>query len=177
MRLHREAERICTTTQLANIIGRTRITSNKSGKKRAAAAREAHPATRTFQALRIAVNSELQVIKDVMPEAMESLRPRGRLAVITFHSLEDRIVKWAMREAAGEAGMHERLGDPEHAQMELLRARGMDAAELEGVEAGAGSTFKKMVRLVGRRAITASASELQENARARSAKMRVVERL
>ena len=59
-----------------------------------------HPATKTFQALRIAVNDELQSLTDFIEEAIALLHPEGRLVIITFHSLEDRIVKHAFRAAA-----------------------------------------------------------------------------
>jgi 16S rRNA (cytosine1402-N4)-methyltransferase len=81
------ARPISTTTQLAKVVaGATH--GGKSG---------IHPATRTFQALRIAVNGELDALEEVLPQAIEALRPGGRLAVISFHSLEDRMVKQFMR--------------------------------------------------------------------------------
>ena len=78
---------IQTTTHLAQVVaGATR--GGKSG---------IHPATRTFQALRIAVNGELEALEEVLPQTLEALSPGGRLAVISFHSLEDRMVKQFMR--------------------------------------------------------------------------------
>jgi len=82
---------ITTTRQLAEIVA-SATTSGKRGM---------HPATRTFQALRIAVNEELANVEAVLPQAIEALAPGGRLAVIAFHSLEDRIVKRAFKAAAG----------------------------------------------------------------------------
>lgn len=76
---------IATTTELADIIKKAYPSFARFGK--------IHPATRTFQALRIAVNDELRAIQDALPQAMRVLKPGGRLAVISFHSLEDRIVK------------------------------------------------------------------------------------
>ncbi|MEK7607122.1 MAG: 16S rRNA (cytosine(1402)-N(4))-methyltransferase RsmH [Patescibacteria group bacterium] len=95
-----------------------------------------HPATRVFQALRIAVNEELANIQETLPEAIEVLAPGGRLAVITFHSLEDRIVKHFFK--------------------------GED---------------KKSLKILTKRPIPASEQEIAENPRARSAKLRVVEKL
>jgi 16S rRNA (cytosine1402-N4)-methyltransferase len=81
------ARPITTTIQLANVVAKV-TTGGKSG---------IHPATRTFQALRIAVNNELEALEAVLPQTVEALKPGGCLAVIAFHSLEDRIVKQFMR--------------------------------------------------------------------------------
>lgn len=79
----RESKRIETTTQLSEIVKRA-VHSSKKG---------INPATKVFQALRIAVNDELHAVSEALPKAVRLLEPGGRLAVITFHSLEDRIVK------------------------------------------------------------------------------------
>lgn len=81
---HRQNKKIETTDELAHIILSVR---HRSGSDRT------HPATRVFQALRIAVNDELTSLKDALPQALQTLAPQGRLVVISFHSLEDRIVK------------------------------------------------------------------------------------
>lgn len=82
---------IATTSELANIVART--TGRWSGK---------HPATRTFQAIRIAVNDELRLLERVMPLWIALLRPGGRLGIISFHSLEDRLVKRFFLEHGGD---------------------------------------------------------------------------
>ncbi len=129
------ARPIGTTTQLAEIVAKA------SGGRR----ERLHPATRTFQALRIAVNGELESVEMVLPLAMSLLKPGGRLAVIAFHSLEDRLVKHFIREQA--------------------RGKVEDA------------TFVPTVREVTRKPIEASAEELARNPRARSAKLRIAEKL
>jgi 16S rRNA (cytosine1402-N4)-methyltransferase len=110
-----------------------------------------HPATRSFQALRIAVNDELGNLEAALPRAVELLRPGGRIAVISFHSLEDRIVKRYFNE----------------------EARGcVCPPELPVCVCGR----SPRLRVVTRHPITASAEELARNPRARSAKLRVAER-
>jgi len=110
-----------------------------------------HPATRTFQALRIAVNQELAAIEKTIPQAVEALAPGGRLAVITFHSLEDRIVKNMFRSFSQD------LRDEMHPMAPVLRPA--------------------VTRLVQRKPILPTEEEIEQNPRARSAKLRVIEKL
>jgi 16S rRNA (cytosine1402-N4)-methyltransferase len=110
-----------------------------------------HPATRTFQALRIAVNEELTSIEEVLPQAVTALKPGGRLAVISFHSLEDRIVKDFFREQSKD-----RLNPPYERIYEEER--------------------KATLKEVNRKLIVPSDEETQNNPRARSAKLRIVEK-
>jgi 16S rRNA (cytosine1402-N4)-methyltransferase len=88
---YRKERPITSTTQLAEIVARA-----WPGHSRV------HPATRSFQALRIAVNDELRLIEESLPIWIELLQPGGRLVVISFHSLEDRLVKQAFHEAGGD---------------------------------------------------------------------------
>jgi len=111
-----------------------------------------HPATRTFQAIRIVVNGEIDGLESFVAEAVSILRKGGRLAVISFHSLEDRAIKHAMRALA-----HRCTCPP---------ALPVCACGRENV-----------VRLVFTRAIRPSADEIRDNPRARSARLRVVERI
>ena len=111
-----------------------------------------HPATRTFQALRIAVNDELASIKEVLPQAVASLKSGGRLAVISFHSLEDRIVKDFFREQSKD------LVNPPYERM----------YEVER---------KAIIKEVNRKPIQPSEEETKNNSRARSAKLRIAEKL
>jgi 16S rRNA (cytosine1402-N4)-methyltransferase len=111
-----------------------------------------HPATRTFQALRIAVNDELEALKTALPQAVACLKPGGRLAVISFHSLEDRIVKEFFREQSRD------LLNPPYETMYAEERK---------------ATLKQVTR----KPVTPSEAEIQRNPRARSAKLRVAEKL
>ena len=111
-----------------------------------------HPATRVFQALRMAVNDELGALEEALETAAHCLNPGGRLAVITFHSLEDRIVKNFARETSAET-----IDRPEWPQPR--------------------PNPRHAFRTVQRRAIQASEAEQRENPRSRSAKLRVLERI
>ena len=140
----REEKPIETTLELVDII---------RGAMPAAALREKqHPAKRSFQAIRIAVNDELGSVERVMKRAVPCLNPGGRLAVITFHSLEDRIVKNAMAEAAKGC---------------------ICPREFPVCVCGR----KPQVKIITRKPITSTEEELAANPRARSAKLRVCEKL
>ena len=136
----RQENPILTTRQLAEIVAQN-VHSREPGK---------NPATRTFQAIRIYINRELEELKDVLPQCMDSLTTGGRMAVISFHSLEDRIVKRFMRDMAQGDRLPRNLP---------IRAADIPQAKL---------------RLVGK-AIHPSAHELETNPRARSAVLRVAE--
>jgi 16S rRNA (cytosine1402-N4)-methyltransferase len=114
--------------------------------------RRIHPATRTFQALRIAVNDELGQLERALPQGLSLLKPGGRLAVISFHSLEDRIVKRWMRDEARAY-----VPEPTYPQ--------------------GGYSRVPALRTVNRSPITPSEAELKRNPRSRSAKLRVAERI
>ena len=140
----REEAPIETTLQLVDII--------RSAMPPAALREKQHPAKRSFQAIRIAVNDELGAVEQVMRDAIPCLNPGGRLAIITFHSLEDRIVKNGMAEAA----------------------RGCTCPPNFPV-CVCGN--KPKVKLVSRKPIVSGQQELNDNPRARSAKLRVCEKL
>lgn len=114
----------------------------------------AHPATRVFQALRIAVNDELGELVRALHAAERALKPGGRLAVVTFHSLEDRIVKQFLAARTGKGG-------------------GGGSRHLPGGRAAPKPTFQAVVK----GPVTPSEAEQRENPRSRSAKLRVAERL
>ncbi len=140
----RKAKRFETTKQLAEFIERL---APRHGKK-------THPATQVFQALRIAVNDELGSLERGLDAAVKVLKPGGRLAVITFHSLEDRLVKHFGNERTREYTFEGEVDVPE-----LRKPR---VPEL---------------RWVQRKAIQPGAEEVRDNPRARSAQLRVLERI
>jgi 16S rRNA (cytosine1402-N4)-methyltransferase len=113
---------------------------------------ETHPATRTFQAIRIAVNGELEALESALPQALALLAPGGRLAVISFHSLEDRIVKTFIQRESSEC----------------LCPPGLPECRCG---------HKASLRKVSKKAIVANDKEINENPRARSAKLRIAEAL
>ncbi len=139
----REEERITTTLQLAEII------KNSVPQK---VRREGHPARKTFQALRIEVNGELTQLENGLDEAFEMLSPNGRLAVISFHSLEDRIVKQKM------ASWCKGCTCPKDFPVCVC-----------------GNVPK--AKLVNRKPIEATQEELDKNPRSRSAKLRICEKI
>ena len=138
----RSREPLRTTRQLAEVVGRA-VRTREPGQ---------HPATRTFQALRIHVNQELAELEVALPQAVDLLEPGGRLAVISFHSLEDRIVKRFIRERSSAD--------------RLPRGVPVRASELPQPE----------LMAVGR-AVKPSEAEVRRNPRARSAVLRVAEKV
>ena len=140
----RERREIRTTLQFVEVI--------RSAMPAAALREKQHPAKRTFQAIRIAVNDELEAVRAMMATAPDKLRPGGRIAVISFHSLEDRIVKTGI--AARENGC-------------------TCPREFPVCTCG----FVQTLRSVTRKPILPSPEELEANPRSRSAKLRVAERI
>jgi 16S rRNA (cytosine1402-N4)-methyltransferase len=140
----RESKPIETTFELVDLI--------KEGIPAPARRKGGHPAKRIFQAVRIAVNDELAVFEKSLQKAIDILNPGGRISVITFHSLEDRICKAAFKKAS-------EIPDLPH---------GLPVIPEE---------FKPIMKLITRKPILPSEEELEHNNRARSAKLRIVEKL
>jgi 16S rRNA (cytosine1402-N4)-methyltransferase len=141
---HREkGEPIKTTKQLADLVWRA-VKTNKHDR--------IHPATRTFQALRIAVNKELEDLDRFLKDSVDVLETDGRFAVISFHSLEDRIVKQTFRRLSGRCECPPRL---------------------PFCQCGA----EKTIEILTNRPVTANETEMAENPRARSAKLRACRKL
>jgi 16S rRNA (cytosine1402-N4)-methyltransferase len=137
---------ICTSKDLAELIKKAYPVHARFGRT--------HPATKTFQALRIAVNDELRSIQEALPQALELLKPGGRLAVISFHSLEDRIVKQFFKEKMGGT-----------------------SDEVDEVYGGYKPSGVAEVKAITKKPITPSEHEISENPRSRSSKLRIVEKL
>lgn len=140
----REIQPIETTTQLSEIV--------KEAIPAATRRTGGHPAKRTFQALRIAVNDELGAIEESVEAGLKLLTVGGRMSVISFHSLEDRIVKQIFREASASPDVP--------ANLPIIPAE-----------------YQPEYKLINRKPILATDEELEENNRARSAKLRVIERI
>ncbi|PMC38337.1 16S rRNA (cytosine(1402)-N(4))-methyltransferase [Bacillus sp. UMB0899] len=140
----REIQPIRTTGELVDII--------KDAIPAPARRKGGHPAKRIFQAIRIAVNDELKVFEEAIEQSIELLNPQGRVSVITFHSLEDRICKSAFKDAATPP--------------ELPR-------NMPFIPEG----YEPKVKIITRKPILPSEQELEENNRARSAKLRIAEKI
>ena len=140
----RQNATITTTSALAELVERAVPASYRHG--------PVHPATKTFQALRIAVNGELSRLPDLLEGALEALEPGGRLGVISFHSLEDRIVKNFFR------SMNRNCICPENAPI----------CKCEG---------RRSVNILTKKGITAGKDEIERNPPSRSARLRVIEKI
>ncbi|PIR55346.1 16S rRNA (cytosine(1402)-N(4))-methyltransferase [Candidatus Peregrinibacteria bacterium CG10_big_fil_rev_8_21_14_0_10_36_19] len=141
----RSDQKFSTTTELAEFI------ENIVPKKRSGRSSKAHPATKVFQALRIAVNEELDVLKEVLEQTMEVLKVGGRVVVISYHSLEDRIVKHFFKdlikpEAEGEEAIYSNFSDP-------------------------------IVEAMNKKPVLPTEAELEDNPRSRSARLRAYKKI
>lgn len=145
-----KARPIRTTVQLAEIIMQAACTGKQT--KSSERKKPLHPATLTFQALRIAVNNELVTLKNSLPQAVKSLAPGGRLVVISFHSLEDRIVKQFIREESRDC-----ICPPKQPVCNC--------------------SHKATLTMKTRKAIKPTIAEIQANPRARSARLRYAEKI
>ncbi len=139
---HRKSSQFCTTTDLSQIVEKVK------GRR----PHRIHPATQVFQALRIEVNQELAGLEEFLQQAISLLADQGRLVVISFHSLEDRIVKTVFRKAAGKC----------------ICFKPVEFCDCPRVE---------QVRILTRKPVTSSPQEIESNPRARSAKLRALEKM
>lgn len=174
----RKEKKINTTKELAEIISESIPVKFHP--------RKINPATKSFQAIRIAVNNELENLEKFIPEAIEKLNSRGRLAIITFNSSEDRIVKNIFRQNARGC-----ICQPEvqlqKLQEKYIRAVEKGDASAEELEKAlqTGSSnfavcdcgFTKRIRIITKKPIIPSEEEIRNNPRARSAKLRVCEKI
>lgn len=141
--IKKECKEISTTMELVDVI-RKATGANYFYKS--------HPERKIFQALRIEVNDELNVLSKVLPDAIDMLKPGGRISVITFHSLEDRIVKNIFREASEVDPLVKGLAEVPDA-------------------------YKAKIKLINKKPILPSDKEIMENSRSKSAKLRIIERI
>ncbi len=141
--LERKTKKITRTLELVDIIKKA-VGANYFYKN--------HPERKIFQALRIEVNNELEVLKKVLPDAIDLLKKGGRMSVITFHSLEDRIVKNIFKENSEVIDIF----------------KGLPEIPLE---------YQPKIKIINKKPIVASSEELKENSRSHSAKLRIVERI
>lgn len=137
-------ESVQTTKELAELVERA-VPRKSGGNKHKD---RIHPATRTFQALRIAVNRELEILEDFVKDSIDILKPNGRLVVISFHSLEDRIIKQTLQKQAGKC----------------FCPPNFPTCVCGGAE--------KKVEILTRKPVISGEAETHENPRARSAKLR-----
>lgn len=141
--IKKESKNISSTLELVEVI-KTATGANYFYKN--------HPERKIFQALRIEVNEELTVLENILPKAIKRLKKGGRIAVITFHSLEDRIVKNIFKKYSDIDPLVKGLKDiPEE--------------------------YKPLIKLVNKKPILPSQKELEENSKSRSAKLRIIERI
>ena len=161
----RQKQTVTTTGELATLVIRA---LNVPGRWRI------HPATRTFQALRIAVNRELQALQSFIPAALSVLGPKGRLAIISFHSLEDRIVKRSLQLESGRCLCHvQAQGTGIIRAADLPEPERSNDGDLICSRCGA----RRRVEVLTRKPVRASREEIARNPRSRSALLRVCERL
>lgn len=148
----RRARRVARSIVAARPLETTRQLAQVVAQATSAGRPNMHPATRTFQALRIAVNGELEALERTLPQAVSALEPQGRLAVISFHSLEDRIVKHYFRQESQDC-----ICPPRQPVCTC--------------------GHRAVIRLVTKRPVQPADSEVKENPRSRSARLRVAEKL
>ena len=140
---YRSTKKIETTLELVDIIKRSVPTKYFINN---------HPERQIFQAIRIEVNGELKVLSSVLPDAIDLLKSGGRLCVITFHSLEDRIVKQTFKK---------------YSEVNEI-VKGLPVIPDE---------YKPLIKIINNKPIIATEKEINENSRSRSAKLRIIERL
>ncbi|MBC3795847.1 16S rRNA (cytosine(1402)-N(4))-methyltransferase RsmH [Acetobacterium tundrae] len=140
----REIKRITTTLELSEIIKRAYPPQDRH--------KEKHPSRKTFQAIRLEVNGELKILEDALSQGLEALKPGGRMCVITFHSLEDRVVKHFFKGRANPCTC-----PPDFPQCMCGK--------------------KPELKIISRKPIVPGIDEQEENRRSRSAKLRIIEKL